>query len=549
MYSDRENVNILTSILIGHGIRHIVVCPGSRNSPLVHNFNESPELECHPATDERSAGFIALGITIQTGIPAAVCVTSGSALLNVLPAAAEATLQGQGIIIISADRPSAWTGQLDGQTMEQKNAMGSFTAISVSLPEPHDDTQRWECNRLANEAILSVHSPARPSVHINVPISEPLFRYTTKELPHERIVNSLFWSLDYVRENVCREISESSRPMIIIGQTSDYAIPHEILEELSEKITILTEPLSTSPSSRTPTDAMLARIASHPDEYYPDTVIYMGGNTVSKRLRHFLRSINAFQMTVSPDGVLHDISQHTSLVISGDPGDVIADLNKSLAAPATEEATDFLKLWKTLKERTIKAIDGFTPPFSQMLAVKLLEETAGKNDTYFYANSSAVRLAALYARHHCRCCRGLNGIEGTLSAAVGTALAKTACHDDTPVFCVIGDLSFFYDHNALWQNSLPENLRILLLNNGGGGIFRSLKGLWESPAAENLIAAGHKLSAEWVCRQYGLAYMKANDEKTLRDGLSALRKGQMLLEVITDAETDQNTIENFYGNE
>ena len=105
MYSDKENVHILTALLVQHGVRHIVVCPGSRNSALSHNFNEHPDIICHPATDERSAGFLALGIALQTrNQPVAVCVTSGSALLNVLPAVAEADYQRCGIVIISDDR-------------------------------------------------------------------------------------------------------------------------------------------------------------------------------------------------------------------------------------------------------------------------------------------------------------------------------------------------------------------------------------------------------------------------------------------------------------
>ena len=124
MFSSKENINILTSLLIDYGVEHIVVCPGSRNAPIVHNFNESPKFICHPVTDERSAAFVALGIANQTGEMVAVCVTSGSALLNTLPGVAEASYQNRGIIVISADRPQAWIGQLDGQTMPQPNALG-----------------------------------------------------------------------------------------------------------------------------------------------------------------------------------------------------------------------------------------------------------------------------------------------------------------------------------------------------------------------------------------------------------------------------------------
>ena len=182
MFSSKENINILTSLLIDYGVEHIVVCPGSRNAPIVHNFNESPKFICHPVTDERSAAFVALGIANQTGEMVAVCVTSGSALLNTLPGTAEASYQNRGIIVISADRPQAWIGQLDGQTMPQPNALGSFVEKSVNLPECKDETEKWHCRRLVCEAILTLMT-TKKSVHINVPISEPLFDFTTNELP------------------------------------------------------------------------------------------------------------------------------------------------------------------------------------------------------------------------------------------------------------------------------------------------------------------------------------------------------------------------------
>ena len=155
MYSNKENVNILTSLLVAHGVRHAVVCPGSRNSPIVHNLTECPDIQCHSVTDERSAGFYALGMSLCLCEPVVVCVTSGTALLNLAPAVAEAFYQRASLIVISADRPPQWIEQLDGQTLPQPGVFGSFVRKSVSLPEPHDDETRWYCNRLVNEALLS----------------------------------------------------------------------------------------------------------------------------------------------------------------------------------------------------------------------------------------------------------------------------------------------------------------------------------------------------------------------------------------------------------
>ena len=182
MFSNKENVNILTALLVAHGIRHAVVCPGSRNSPIVHNLNACADIQCYPVTDERSAAFYALGMSQALKQPVVVCVTSGTALLNVAPAVAEAYYQHIPLIVISADRPPQWIDQLDGQTLPQPDALGRFVLKAVSLPEPHDADTRWYCNRLVNEALIERRGP----VHINVPITEPLFDYSVEQLPVER---------------------------------------------------------------------------------------------------------------------------------------------------------------------------------------------------------------------------------------------------------------------------------------------------------------------------------------------------------------------------
>ena len=187
MFSNKNNVNILTALLVQHGVRHAVVCPGSRNSPLAHNLNECPDITCYPVTDERSAGFYALGMSQALGKPVAVCVTSGTALLNLAPAVAEAYYQHVPLVVISADRPPQWIDQLDGQTLPQPDALGRFVAKAVSLPEPRDEEEHWYCNRLVNEALIVRHAP----VHINVPITEPFFDFTTASLPLERRIELL----------------------------------------------------------------------------------------------------------------------------------------------------------------------------------------------------------------------------------------------------------------------------------------------------------------------------------------------------------------------
>lgn len=551
MYCNKENVNILTALLVKYGVEDVVVCPGSRNAPLVHNFNECPEITCHPVTDERSAGFIALGISQQEHYsPVAVCVTSGTALLNLLPAVAEATYQQCGIIVISADRPAAWIDQLDGQTLPQPGALGRFVAKSVSLPEPHNDTERWHCNRLINEAFLEYQRPHHPSVHINVPISEPLFEFTTQELPlpDERLIQRLPWSLPFAREYVAERLMDAKGPMFIIGQTNETYLSAENLSELSQRYVILSEPISCGSLPQSFTDQMLYTIEGNATEYHPDLVIFIGGHTISKRLRHFMRSLDkdVLQIVVSQDFELRDISQNTQLVIQGDADDVINDINGLTEKPGRPSA--FYCKWKRLREDIAAKHNAYLPFYSQMLAVKLFEEAykeKDRNGKVYYANSMSIRLAALYAKHYCYCNRGVNGIEGSLSVAAGASLASMG-----NVYCVIGDLSFFYDENALWQQQLMGNFRILLLNNRQGGIFRNLKGLEKSAARDSLVSASHSTSAEGICHQFGIDYTKAIGPASLNEGIAWLTKPlsdrPMLLEVMTDPTVDEQEYKAYY---
>ena len=219
MYCNKENVNILTALLVAHGIDHAVVCPGSRNAPIVHNLHECPDIQCYPVTDERSAGFYALGMAQALNKSVAVCVTSGTALLNLAPAVAEAYYQHVPLVVISADRPPQWIDQLDGQTLPQPDAMGRFVKKAVTLPEPHDAEEQWYCNRLVNEALIETRHQEDGPVHINVPISEPLFNFSIPVLPSERKIELLQADIpDTTLHHILSAFMQAKKPMLIAGQ-------------------------------------------------------------------------------------------------------------------------------------------------------------------------------------------------------------------------------------------------------------------------------------------------------------------------------------------
>lgn len=549
MYSDKENINILTSLLVSYGVRHIVVCPGSRNAPLVHNFDVSPDITTHAVTDERSAAFFALGLRLRLRQPVAVCVTSGSALLNTMPGAAEATYQHEGIIIISADRPQAWIGQLDGQTMPQHGALGTFASPSVSLPEPHNDTERWLCRRLICEAMMANTCPPFPSVHINVPVSEPLFGFSAPCLPEIPPVGIANLDDQNGRETLRRILKGKRRLMVISGQTYDDTTAGLLMDKASGCV-FVAEWLSPYGRVRHIDEILRTTCAEDLDNMRPDCIVYIGGHTVSKRLRHYMRSLDSRTMfiTVSDDGMLHDVSQHTTLVVKATAGDFMRMICNGTICPDAD--MDFVRRWHDMDNMAARRISASCPPYSQMLAIRRLEENIDNSkDIVCYANSLSVRAGMMYASAYRYCNRGLNGIEGTLSMAAGmaagakeegmTAGNMTAAQN---VYCVIGDLSFFYDSNALWIQELAGNMRIMLINNQRGAIFGMLPGLDRSPAHKPLIAAGHNATAEGICSQYGMEYYRATDTPSLEEGIRLLTSGvhdrPVVLEVLTDADTD-----------
>lgn len=505
MYSNKEHVNILTALLVAHGVRHAVVCPGSRNAPITHNLNECPDITCYPITDERSAGFHALGMAQALQQPVVVCVTSGTALLNLAPAVAEAYYQHVPLVVISADRPPQWIDQLEGQTLPQLDALGRFVEKAVSLPEHLDDDLRWYCNRLVNEALLVRHAP----VLINMPITEPLFDFSVASLPIERIINRLPADISSATlSHVSRMFLQAKRPMLISGQPMNPLMDEAVM------------------------------LVGDDERYIPDFVLYIGGSIVSKRLRRFLRKAKE-TWVVNATGEVTDTFMNLSHVVQSD-GKAVAD---HIRYTLVMEPHPFVQLWDELLANLRQKTDAYQPAYSQMAAVKYFEAQVGEAQVH-YANSSAIRLANIFAQHPVWCNRGVNGIEGSLSTAAGFSVVSS-----DRVFCVIGDLSFFYDQNALWNQNLRQNFRILLLNNGRGGIFNMLPGLETSPARDKIVAAEHQTSAEGICRQNQIVYLRADGPHDLHQAIDTLlyieSDRPVLLEVFTDASADERVYKDY----
>ena len=603
MFSNKENINILTSVLINYGVENAVVCPGSRNAPIVHNLSQCGKIRCHPVTDERSAGFYALGLALSTRQPTVVCVTSGTALLNLAPAVAEAFYRHVPLVVVSADRPQQWIDQLDGQTLPQPDALGRFVRKAVSLPELHDShsderryrEERWLCGRLVSEAMLAATHRQPEPVHINVPVSEPLFTFDVEELPDVKTIwpmsDERFGEMD--EQDIARfydafviKFLSSSKPLIVIGQMPTWPFKYdgvrdlysiisaETIRRLSENFVVFAEPLSNSLDSTVHFDEAVrllrggkAAECGSIDDYKPDCILYIGDTIVSKPTRQWLRGQNADTCLLTPDALdVHDTFMSLGMIVECPLGCVdclLRTIDKVQRHPedyynlyfwpdyakAEESRKAFHDRWSALLSKCSSRAEDYQPAYSQMATVKYFEEQLADLDIDIYthyANSTAIRLACIYAQHYVWCNRGVNGIEGSLSTAAGFSLGT-----DAMTVCVIGDLSFFYDQNALWNRNINGRLRIILLNNHCGGIFRQLPGLDKSPAADSLVGATHDVTAQGICTQNDIGYLSAKDMDEMQIGIVTLLTREterpMLLEVFTDAEVDARALRDYFS--
>lgn len=537
MYSNKENVGILTALLVAHGIRHAVVCPGSRNAPIVHNLSVCPGMQCYPVTDERSAGFYALGLSLQLQAPVAVCVTSGSALLNLAPAASEAFYQHAPVVFISADRPARQIDQLMGQTLPQPDALGRMVRRAVSLPEPKDAAESTWCVRLVNEALMEMRRGEGGPVHINVPISEPLFRFDSEKLPEVQTISLHRAGMSNEAADFLRSIACSSRLLVCVGYSADSGLRDMLRRDLP--FPVLSEVYGISPRH---IDEMLLRARDKWADYRPDTIIYIGGTFVSKRIKQFLQQAEGARIVlVNADGQVADPTMHATDIVEAPATDALAWLIAS--AYLTPPSEDFLRIWRRLAGEVEAKTASYSPVFSSFAAVRALSQAA-PDAVWHVGNSSSVRLAL--SLHHAPLYvnRGVNGIEGSLSTAAGWSLTGER------TLCVIGDLSFFYDQNALWNTNLRGNLRILLINNSGGSIFRTLPGLEQSPARDALVMARHSTGARGICEQCGVNYRRATCGEELPAAIDWLLHADgdrpFLLEIVTDTATDEQVLQDFY---
>ena len=549
MYSDKKNIQQLVALLQAHQVRKIVLCPGSRNAPIVQSIVNNPYFSCTAVTDERSAGYVALGLALNGGQPAAVCCTSGTALLNIHPAVAEAYYQQVPLVVISADRPQAWINQMDGQTLPQPGVFGTLVKSSVHLPEIHSEEEEWYCNRLINEALLELYHHGRGPVHINVPISEPLFEFNTADLPEVRVIKRYVGLNEYNEsyDTLIDRLNGYSKRMMVAGQQMMiYLFDRYKNKVLSNGFTWFSEYLGNQTTAGQPIhnfDAVLySMLEKEYPRYQPELVITYGGHLVSKHLKKYLRKYPPKEhWHVAADGQVVDLFGVLTTVIEMSPFEFL----DRIAVQMKDTKTTYPQLWENKAKQIVEPPLSYTSFGVVGQVMKVIPQPA----VMHLANSSVVRYAQLFSlpsEIEVCCNRGTNGIEGSLSTAIGYSIAS-----DKINYVLIGDLSFFYDMNAIWSANYGSNLRILLLNNSGGEIFKALK-MNLSETANRFVCATHQTKAEGWAKERGFHYLAAHCQEDLDQHMPIFtdpnvnQAQPMLLEVFTDAAFDVAEYKSYY---
>ncbi len=555
MTSDKKNVSLLADIFIKKGLLDIIISPGSRNAPIVLAFAGNKKINALSIIDERSAGFFALGMAQQLNKAVAVACTSGSALLNYAPAIAEAYYQKIPLLILTADRPAELIDQGDGQTIRQKDVFKNYIKGSFELPVVIDDpATRQIAEQVINTAIDQTLFPEPGPVHINIPFREPL--YNTSE---EEVVGLVYSTVKQKEEPNGKEIEKLAeewnsfnRKLIIVGQGKKNPALNARLAALAKlnDVVVLTETTSNLHDANF-IDCIDNIVSSFHDsdeaEFKPDLLVSLGGQVVSKMVKRYLR--------------LNPAASHWHFSESEERTDTYFILNKVLAykpenifkqmAPYIEVGDEnYASKWLERRDelRLIREDYLGNIPFSDLKLFDFLLQNIPEDTILHFGNSTPVRYSQLFGsnpKYTVHSNRGVSGIDGQVSTAAGAAKVTNKINT-----IITGDLGFFYDSNSLMNLNLPSNLKIILINNGGGGIFRFIPGPDNSPFLEEFFETKHNWTAKKIAETFDVKYFRASSENELVsvfDDFYNLHSRPALLEIFTPGELNADVLKNYFS--
>lgn len=508
------------------GVRTVVCSPGTRNAPLLVAFNRNPELRCISVVDERSAAFIALGIASAKGEPVALCCTSGSALLNYAPAVSEAYYSGVPLIVISADRPAEWIDQADSQTIRQPGVLAAMTArtLSLSSSNPSSEEYSWFVNRELNNILLAATTPGknRP-VHINIHLGEPLdLQEDDSADVSPRIVKRMLLSAPAVQlqqmRAFARDVLAGRRVMIVCGFMPPDSVVGNALRKIARNGNIVivaeyTANLRGCDAISNP-DTLLTYASSRDlDSLCPDVVIYAGGSLISRQLKEFIRNSNAECYRIGLDEILTDTFCNLQGVFETSPEVFFKALASSMRNVSPE--TGFKSLWHTVARDADIASDNLmdTMPWSDPVAVRAILRSMPGSYNLQVSNGMPVRYVCGIPDLRCHrfsCNRGVSGIDGCTSTALGASLLT-----DRTTLLITGDMSAQYDIAALSSGLVTPRFKMVVMANGAGEIFHIIKATRHFAELPTLISPQVEVRWNKIADTYGMRYFEASSGEQL----------------------------------
>lgn len=557
--TDKASPNIIASILEQHGVCNVVISPGSRNTPIVVAMHACTRLQKTVIVDERSAAYAALGMSQSSGMPTAIVCTSGTALLNYAPAIAEAYYQGIPLIVISADRPAEWIDQDDSQTIHQQGALHNFVKREYELPAYTSNPKMdLYVARSVNEAFLEAISPKQGPVHINVCLDEPLGMltdYPQHNIP--KIVNRLSPKSELSTSKALELATElqGKKIMIVAGFGEPDNRLNRYLSILAQHpgIIILAETVSNLhiKEAITNIDAVLSTLSDDDKEQMrPDVVISFGGAIISRLIKQYLRSKPPQQnWRIGIDNNLIDCFLSLSFHIEMLPCAFFAKFAHAMLRIQNDTPqynVQWQKAYCMAMQDKRKYVE--QAPWSDMRAFDEIMRNIPKHTHLQISNGTAIRYAQLFDNKHlhtCRCNRGVSGIDGCSSTAVGAAIFSKL-----PTILISGDLSFNYDISAMAICNIPSSFRAIVLNNSGGGIFRFISSTSSLDICEKYFATKPESDLSKLTDAFGFRYFRADNLEKLKQILITFFKDDnnapALLEILTPPLISAEVLKNYF---
>jgi 2-succinyl-5-enolpyruvyl-6-hydroxy-3-cyclohexene-1-carboxylate synthase len=537
-----------------HNIQHIVISPGSRNAPLTIGFTNHDFFECYSIVDERSAGFFALGIAQQLQQAVVLVCTSGSALVNYYPAVTEAFYSRIPLVVISADRPAHLINIGDGQTIMQPHIFGAHILYEANLKQYIKKSFFNVVNKndsLIDKA-LHIATANKGPVHINAPFPEPLYETVGEFLVQPELIKIKKKTVSFSISNLdAKKWCSSKRKMVLVGVNPPKSVQEIYLKLIANdpSVIVLTETTSNLNHSNffSSIDQLITPLdATNFDSLQPDLLITFGGMVVSKKIKTFLRS-NPPKTHWHIDPVIaNDTFFCLTKYFKCTVNTFFAKLNLSSIPLPT---SIYFETWNSIKMRRIQKHNEYVKsiPFSDFKVFDSVLSQIPNNYMVQSSNSSTIRYLQLFEINPSLtvfCNRGTSGIDGSTSTAIGAA-----CVSQQPTVFITGDLSFFYDSNALWNNYIPLNFRIIIVNNRGGGIFRILPGNKNSENFSTFFETNHLLNAEPISKLFDLEYTSASSKEELDTALVDFYKQSSrpkILEIFTPSSKNDQILLSYF---